>query len=213
LGEVHIINANITAPHKNDLTNLSIDCTARGLGRSYGDSALSKQVIESKTFAHFISFDEKESILHCEASVTLDDIFKVFVTKGWFLSVTPGTKFVTVGGAIASDVHGKNHHIDGSFSDHVVSFTLSQKNFLLTCSREENSDLFYATFGVMGLTGVITEATFKLLPIKSAYINQKTVKTKNLEATLKQFDKYEDYTYSIAWIDCQRVTTLVDPFL
>jgi FAD/FMN-containing dehydrogenase len=201
-GKYPIIDANITAPHKNDLANLSIDGIARGLGRSYGDSALSKQVIESKTFAHFISFDEKEGLLHCEAGVTLDEILKVFVTKGWFLSVTPGTKFVTVGGAIASDVHGKNHHIDGSFSDHVVSFTLSHKNILLTCSREDNSDLFYATCGGMGLTGIITEAIFKLRPIQSAYINQKTVKAKNLEVALKLFDKYEDYTYSVAWIDC-----------
>lgn len=201
-GKHPIIDANIISPHKQDLTSLNIEGIARGLGRSYGDSALSEQVIELKKLAYFIGFDEKEGLLHCEAGVTLDEILKVFVPKGWFLSVTPGTKFVTVGGAIASDVHGKNHHIEGSFSDHVESFLLVQKDTLLTCSRDENSDLFHATCGGMGLTGIITEATFKLKAIKSAYINQKTVKAKNLDMALKLFDKYEDYTYSVAWIDC-----------
>jgi len=201
-GKYPVIDANITSPSKKSLADLSVEGIARGLGRSYGDSALSEQVIESKKLDVFISFDKSEGILHCEAGVSLGEILKVFVPKGWFLAVTPGTKFVTVGGAIASDVHGKNHHVDGCFSDHVISFSLLQKNEIITCSREENAELFHATCGGMGLTGFITEATFKLRPIKSAYINQKTIKAKNLAAALKLFDKYQDYTYSVAWIDC-----------
>ena len=134
--------------------------------------------------------------------MSLDEILINFVPKGWFLSVTPGTKFVTVGGAIASDVHGKNHHLEGSFSDHVTSITLITNEQEITCSREDNPDLFHATCGGMGLTGIITEATFKLKPITSAYINQKVVKAKNLETALALFEQYKDVTYSVAWIDC-----------
>ncbi len=175
---------------------------SRGLGRSYGDSALAKNIIVSERLNHFISFDNETGLLCCEAGVSLHDILTTLVTKGWFLPVTPGTKFVTVGGAIASDVHGKNHHLEGSFSDHVTSLTLIINGNEITCSREDNPDLFYATCGGMGLTGIITEATFKLKPIKSAYINQKVVKAKNLETALALFEQYKEATYSVAWIDC-----------
>ena len=96
----------------------------RGLGRSYGDSSLAPQILSTLSLNHFIAFDEDTGVLSCEAGVSLADILSTFVPKGWFLPVTPGTKFVTVGGAIASDVHGKNHHVDGSFSDHVHSFQI-----------------------------------------------------------------------------------------
>lgn len=202
-GKYPLIDANITTPSTSqNLTELGLTGIGRGLGRSYGDSALSEQVIESQKLNHFISFDEVSGLLRCEAGVSLNDILTMFVPKGWFLPVTPGTKFVTVGGAIASDVHGKNHHLEGSFSDHVTSFTLIINNKKFICSKEENSDLFYATSGGMGLTGVITEATFKLKPIKSAYINQKIVKAQNLGAALELFEQYEKTTYSVAWIDC-----------
>ena len=202
-GKYPLIDANINAPSTSqNLANEKQTGIARGLGRSYGDSALSENIVISKRLNHFISFDDKTGLLCCEAGVSLDEILTTLVPRGWFLSVTPGTKFVTVGGAIASDVHGKNHHIEGSFSDHVISLTLIVNGQELTCSRNENPDLFHATCGGMGLTGIITKATFKLKPITSAYINQKVVKAKNLETALELFEQYKDVTYSVAWIDC-----------
>ncbi|MCG9555977.1 FAD-binding oxidoreductase [Vibrio kanaloae] len=202
-GKYPLIDANINVPSTSQkLANEMQSGIARGLGRSYGDSALSENIVVSEQLNHFISFDENTGTLRCEAGVSLDEILTSFVPKGWFLSVTPGTKFVTVGGAIASDVHGKNHHLEGSFSDHVTSLTLITNAQEITCSREDNPDLFHATCGGMGLTGIITEATFKLKPITSAYINQKVVKAKNLEIALALFEQYKDVTYSVAWIDC-----------
>ena len=202
-GKYPLIEANIYSPSKSQmLANEMQSGIARGLGRSYGDSALSENIVVSDKLNHFISFDDDTGTLQCEAGVSLEEILTNFVPKGWFLSVTPGTKFVTVGGAIASDVHGKNHHLEGSFSDHVSSLTLITNGKQITCSREDNTDLFHATCGGMGLTGIITEATFKLKPITSAYISQKVVKAKNLEAALVLFEQYKDVTYSVAWFDC-----------
>ncbi|MEZ8695620.1 FAD-binding oxidoreductase [Vibrio lentus] len=202
-GKYPVIDGKITSPSKRiDLINEPLFGISRGLGRSYGDSALSENIMTSERLNHFISFDEKSGLLRCEAGVSLDEVLTNFVPRGWFLSVTPGTKFVTVGGAIASDVHGKNHHVEGSFSDHVISLTLITNGQVIICSRENNPELFHATCGGMGLTGIITEATFKLKPITSAYINQKVVKAKNLDTTLELFEQYKDVTYSVAWIDC-----------
>lgn len=202
-GKYPIIDGKITSPSKRlDLINKPLFGISRGLGRSYGDCALSENIMVSERLNHFISFDEKSGLLRCEAGVSLNEVLKNFVPKGWFLSVTPGTKYVTIGGAIASDVHGKNHHVEGSFSDHVTSLTLITNGQVIICSRENNPDLFHATCGGMGLTGIITEATFKLKPITSSYINQKVVKAKNLGTTLELFEQYKDVTYSVAWIDC-----------
>ena len=202
-GKYPLIDANlIKLATVEKLSPPSIKGICRGLGRSYGDSALSNNIVLSEELDHFISFDDENGLLCCEAGVSLDDILTTFVPKGWFLSVTPGTKFVTVGGAIASDVHGKNHHVEGSFSDHVISLTLNVNGQEIECSREVNSDLFHATCGGMGLTGIITRATFKLKPIKSSYINQKVIKAKNLEIALDLFEQHQDATYSVAWIDC-----------
>lgn len=202
-GKYPLVDANIYALSKIQmLNNEKQTCLARGLGRSYGDSALSENIFITERLNHFISFDKKTGQLHCEAGVSLGEVLMNFVPKGWFLPVTPGTKFVTVGGAIASDVHGKNHHLDGSFSDHVISLTLIINGQELTCSREENPSLFYATCGGMGLTGIIADAIFKLRPITSAYVNQKVIKIKNLETALELFEQYKNVTYSVAWIDC-----------
>lgn len=202
-GKYPYVDAEILKPNKFETKDLPYsNCIARGLGRSYGDSALAENVILSERLNRFILFDSDLGLLTCDAGVSLKEILEAFVQKGWFLAVTPGTKFVTVGGAIASDVHGKNHHSVGSFSDHVESFTLVINNESFHCSKDLNSDLFYATCGGMGLTGIIIEATIKLKPICSAYINQKTVKAESLEVAIRLFDKYESYTYSVAWIDC-----------
>jgi len=176
---------------------------ARGMGRSYGDSALAGQIISTQQLDNLISFDVKRGELCCAGGTSLDEILKVFVPKGWFLSVTPGTKFVSVGGAIASDVHGKNHHKNGSFCDHILAFDLLlASGEVMNCSPTQNSDLFRATCGGMGLTGIIISATIKLIPIKSTLIKQQTLKAANLQEVFELFEANRNATYSVAWIDC-----------
>jgi len=174
----------------------------RGLGRSYGDSSLGSHVADLTGLDNLIQFDDATGVLTCQAGVSLAEVLAVFVPRGWFLPVTPGTRFVTVGGAIASDVHGKNHHVAGSFSDHVDSFRLmTATGELLPVSRTEHPDLFRATCGGMGLTGVIVEATFRMQPIRSRNIDETVIKTPHLAAALDAFDAYGAATYSVAWID------------
>ena len=176
---------------------------ARGMGRSYGDSANAATVLQTTYLNHFISFDSVKGIVTVEAGMMLRDMLKVIVKHGWFLPVTPGTSFVTVGGAIASDVHGKNHHVAGTFGQHVVSITmLLGTGEIVTTSHTELPDLFHATCGGMGLTGVILTATIQLIPIQSARIEQKIIKTGSLEEACAAFEEHSDSTYSVAWIDC-----------
>jgi decaprenylphospho-beta-D-ribofuranose 2-oxidase len=175
----------------------------RGLGRSYGDSSLAPQVIETTGLKFFQDFDQATGVLTCDAGVSLFEILTVFVPKGWFLPVSPGTRYVTLGGAIASDVHGKNHHIDGTFCEHVLSFDVALGNGeIVTASPAQNPDLFYATCGGMGLTGIIISAKVVLKPIRSSDILETTIKAPNLDAVLDGFEKYLSSTYSVAWIDC-----------
>jgi len=174
-----------------------------GNGRSYGDSALSDNIINVKHKDYFLDFDKDNGLLHVQAGVLLSDILEHFVPRGWFLSVTPGTKLITIGGAIASDVHGKNHHIEGCFSECLHDFTIMLANGeVVTCSKATTPELFQATCGGMGLTGVILEAKIVLKKINSQYIDQITIKTKNLKETFDAFEKYRDKAYSVAWIDC-----------
>ena len=175
----------------------------RGNGRSYGDSALSPVTVDVKPKNYFLSFDESSGLLHVQAGALLSDILEIFVPKGWFLKITPGTKLITVGGAIASDVHGKNHHIEGCFSESVKEFRIVTANgTIIICNRESTPDLWKATCGGMGLTGVILDAKIYLKKIKSQYINQVTIKTKNLKETFDAFEEFKDKPYSVAWIDC-----------
>jgi decaprenylphospho-beta-D-ribofuranose 2-oxidase len=176
---------------------------ARGMGRSYGDSANAATILQTTYLNHFIAFDSDTGLLTVEAGVMLREILKVTVKHGWFLPVTPGTSFVTVGGAIASDVHGKNHHVAGTFGQHIVSMTLLLgTGEMVTTSPNELPDLFHATCGGMGLTGVILTASIQLVPIKSAYIKQKTIKVGALEEVCEAFEEHGESTYSVAWIDC-----------
>lgn len=175
----------------------------RGNGRCYGDASLAPETINVTQFNKILSFDKEKGIIECQSGLTLDSILEVIVPAGWFLPVTPGTKFITVGGAIGSDVHGKNHHVDGCFSNHVLEMELVLANgSTITCSPEHNKDLFDATCGGMGLTGLITRVSFQLKKIETAYIRQKQIKAENLEEVLRLFDEYKHYTYSVAWIDC-----------
>lgn len=174
-----------------------------GNGRSYGDSALSSNIINVKPHDYFIDFDAEKGLLHVQAGVLLSEILESYVPRGWFLKVTPGTKLITVGGAIASDVHGKNHHVEGCFSECVQEFQIMLANGeIVTCSKESTPELFKATCGGMGLTGVILDAKMYLKKINSQYIDQTTIKTKNLKETFDAFEEYSDKPYSVAWIDC-----------
>jgi len=175
----------------------------RGLGRSYGDSALNEIVVDMTRLDRFISFDETNGTLHCQSGISLHKVLSVVVDRGWFLPVTPGTKNVTLGGAIACDVHGKNHHIDGSFCDYIISMNvLTGSGEIFLCSHEMNSDLFYATCGGMGLTGIIIDACIHLKPIQGEKINALKIKADNIDEALQIFDEYKSATYSVAWIDC-----------
>jgi len=179
------------------------DLIAFGLGRSYGDSALSANIASTERFNYILGFDENTGRVTCEAGVSLAELIDVFVPRGWFLSITPGTKFITVGGAIACDVHGKNHHVAGCFSECVDSFEMMVADgSLIECSKEHNADIFKATCGGMGLTGVITKATLKLQKVSSANISQKIIRAKNLSHITDLFQEYAPWTYSVAWIDC-----------
>lgn len=176
---------------------------ARGNGRCYGDASLGENIFSTKRLNKFIGFDKIEGVLECEAGVLLSDILEISVPQGYFLNVTPGTKFVSVGGAIASDVHGKNHHSEGCFSEYVLEFKLMKENAeVITCSREENTEDFWATVGGMGLTGIILSAKIKLKNIETAYIRQESIKADNLDEIFQLFEESEGWLYNVAWIDC-----------
>ncbi len=174
-----------------------------GLGRSYGDSALAPRTLLTRPLDLLLDFDPLKGELTCQPGVSLREIVDAFLPRGWFLGVTPGTMDVTVGGAIASDVHGKNHHIDGCFSRDVLEFDLLLPNGeTRRCSATENEDLFRATCGGMGLTGLITRVRLRLRPVASAFIRQTVIKSRNLAETFELFEASQDVTYSVAWIDC-----------
>ena len=178
----------------------------RGLGRSYGDAALNDGggVLLQTRLDRFLSFDPASGILECEGGASLADVLDFFLPRGFFPSVTPGTKYVTIGGAIAADVHGKNHHHDGSIAEFVESFQLLiASGDMLTCSRQENTEAFWATMGGMGLTGVILSARLRMRRVESAYITVDYQRAANLDEALSLFAQGDgQYQYSVAWIDC-----------
>src|ERR1700722_7669189 len=146
---------------------------ARGAALAYGDAALNtdSRVIDLQRLNRMLDFDAETAILHAEAGVTLDEIIRVFLPRGFFPAVVPGTRYVTLGGSIAADIHGKSHHRDSSLATHVMWFDLMlASGEVRRCSREENGDLFWATVGGMGLTGVILEVAMRLRRVESAYI-------------------------------------------
>ena len=176
---------------------------ARGNGRSYGDAALNPDLTLSMlAMDRLLSFDAERGVLDCEAGVLLSDVLSAFAPRGWFPPVVPGTAQVTIGGMIATDVHGKNHHRDGSFGNHVESFRLATGDGeVLNCSGDENPNLFAATIGGMGLTGIVLSASFRMARIESAHLRTETVATRDLDATMETLAASNDWRYSVAWID------------
>ena len=151
----------------------------------------------------FLEFDSRTGTVECEAGVLLSDLLDVVVPRGWFPPVVPGTKFVTIGGLIAADVHGKNHHVHGSFGRYVESLRLAMADgTVVTCSRSENGEIFAATLGGMGLTGIILSAKIRLRPVASDLIDETIIRAESLTDLLRLFDKHKEATYSVAWIDC-----------
>jgi FAD/FMN-containing dehydrogenase len=177
---------------------------ARGLGRAYGDSAMNRGcTIDMRHFNRLLGFDPASGRICAEAGVILGDLLRAMLPRGWFPPVTPGTKFVTLGGMIAADVHGKNHHRAGSFGGFVDWIDVMGADGGVTrASREENADLFHWTIGGMGLTGVILRAGFRMTPVETGWIRQRLIATPDLGATMDAFDAADAATYSVAWIDC-----------
>ena len=177
---------------------------ARGNGRSYGDSAISKSnTVSMKNFNKIISFDNNNGILVAESGILLADIIKNFLPQGWFPYVTPGSKYVTLGGMVAADVHGKNHHKEGNFGKYVSWIEIIDCiGSIKKCSVNENSELFHWTIGGMGLTGVILRVAIKLRKVESPWIKQNTLFADDLNEVIDIFEKNMNATYSVAWIDC-----------
>jgi FAD/FMN-containing dehydrogenase len=177
-----------------------------GLGRSYGDSCLNdgRQLIDCRRLNRILGFDESTGVLSCESGVSISDILDVFLPRGWFLPVTPGTRFVTVGGAIANDVHGKNHHRAGSFGAHVREIGLHRSDDgLVTCNSEVNSEMLRATIGGLGLTGVIAWADIQLKRVRGPWIDAESIPFQSLK-TFLDLSRESDgrFEYTVAWLDC-----------
>jgi FAD/FMN-containing dehydrogenase len=187
------------------LESAPAECLPYGLGRSYGDSCLNegRTLIDCSRLTRILAFDRENGRIWCEAGVSLADILSVAVPAGWFLPVTPGTKFVTVGGAIANDVHGKNHHRAGSFGLHVMRFLLCRSDMgLLECSPHQHQDLFAATVGGLGLTGVLLSAEMQLKRITGDRINCESIPFESL-ADFQAISTESDgkFEYTVAWVD------------
>ncbi len=176
---------------------------ARGSGRSYGDAAVADHVISCLPLRHLLAFDAASGMLHAQGGVTLGDVIRFALPRGWFLPVTPGTRFPTLAGCIAADVHGKNHHGVGCLSAFVEQLEIVLADgTLVPCSRTEHSALFWATHGGMGLTGVIYSLHLRLQPVRSAFLQSVRLRTGNLHETCKLLCATQHrYPYSVAWID------------
>ncbi len=177
-----------------------------GLGRSYGDSCLNagRHLIDCRRLNRILGFDEATGMVRCESGVSLSNIIDVFLPKGWFLPVTPGTRFVTVGGAIANDVHGKNHHCAGTFGSHVRQIGLHRSNDgLVNCNANMNGNMLHATIGGLGLTGVIAWADIQLKRVAGPWMDTESVPFQSLEHFLElSSESNERFEYTVAWLDC-----------
>lgn len=179
---------------------------AHGMGRSYGDVCLNPQgpLWITTRLDHLIAFDESSGRIICEPGVLLKDIQRVMIPRGWILPVTPGTQMATVGGAIANDVHGKNHHKQGTFGDHVKGLTLMRTNGeIIHCGPDEQLEWFAATVGGLGLTGVIISAALQLRPVVGPWLETETIPYHGLDEFFQLSDASEtEWEYTVSWIDC-----------
>ncbi len=192
-----------------DLRALSRNAVlSRGLGRSYGDSALPPpghlEVATTTMAERILAFDESTGVLRAEAGLSLRELNRIFLPRCWFPPVTPGTQFVTMGGMVAADVHGKNHHVDGTFGAHVKSLVLRVADGrIVECSPSSEAELFWATVGGMGLTGHILEVEFKMHPIPSPWIFEERLRLPDVDALVAALkDSAADWPFTVGWLDC-----------
>lgn len=185
---------------------LSGSALAFGMGKSYGDVCLNPggTLWETKSLDRFISFDQISGRLTCESGVLLCDIQELLVPRGWMLPVTPGTQLITVGGAIANDVHGKNHHVYGTFGDHIQKLVLARSDGeIIECGPSFRREWFSATLGGIGLTGLILSAEIQLRPVVGPWLDTETLPYANLDEFFELADQSEDgWEHTVSWIDC-----------
>ena len=188
---------------KKKLNNSSIDTfICRGLGRSYGDSSINNKIINLSNFKKKFKISKKKKEIECTSNFSIKEILPILLKENFFLNVTPGTQYVTIGGAIASDIHGKNHHKDGSFCDYVNEIKILLANGkIIKCTKTKNQKLFFSTCGGMGLTGIILSAKIQLLKVPSNFIKETIIKSTSLLETLSYFKKYNHKKYLACWID------------
>ena len=176
-----------------------------GLGRSYGDAALIEggRVVLTERLDRMLGFDPKTGWLRCESGVSIKTLIDTFVPRGFFPPVVPGTQFVTVGGALANDIHGKNHHVDGTFGDHVRRVELlTGRGDVVVCDAETEPDLFWATVGGLGLTGLILSLEVKLQAIDGPLIEMDSIRIENLDHFFEVNAESNNFTHTVSWIDC-----------
>ena len=186
------------------LTSAARPLLVRGLGRSYGDVALNPTgLIDTTAMDRLLACDWEKGVVRAEAGLSLDALLRLAVPKGWFAPVTPGTRFVTLGGALANDVHGKNHHVAGTFGRHVTAVGLARSSGeVMRLSPTENPQMFAATVGGLGLTGLVLWLEVQLLPIPSSDIEMETLPLRTLEDFFRLDGESQDWPYTVAWVDC-----------
>lgn len=203
--EAHLVPMHWQSDFPRNIAGLHNGALAVGMGRSYGDSCLLKDgnLVVTTGMNRLLEFDAETGVLTAEAGVTLGEILDFAVPRGWFLPVSPGTKYVTLGGAIANDIHGKNHHVAGTFGGHVTRFELVRSDgSRRLCSRTENPDWYGATIGGLGLTGVMTWASVRLRRIVSRMIDYEGIQFHGVDEFLALTEQYKDVEYTVSWIDC-----------
>ncbi|MGE8404885.1 MAG: FAD-binding oxidoreductase [Delftia tsuruhatensis] len=202
----HVVDLHNAEHARGAVLNSPLPGLAYGMGRSYGDVCLNSggTLWNTGKMDHFIAFDQESGRLICESGVLLRDIQRLMVPRGWMLAVTPGTQMVTVGGAVANDVHGKNHHVHGSFGDHVLSMTLLRTDGeIIHCGPFERKEWFAATVGGMGLTGLITQVEIQLHRIPGPWVDAETIPYSHLDEFFCIADDSEDHwEHTVSWIDC-----------
>ncbi|TDM00179.1 MAG: FAD-linked oxidase [Flavobacteriaceae bacterium] len=183
--------------------NQNLTFVASGNMRCYGDANLSPISLSLLELNKWITFDREKGVIKVQSGVLLRDILQTIVPAGFFLPVTPGTNLITIGGAVASDVHGKNHHKEGCISSFVLSMGIADESGeILICNPSQNQELFWSTFGGMGLTGVVCWVELKLKRIETTYIKQEAIQCQNLKEIFHELEASENWTYTVAWIDC-----------